>query len=463
MKEMPYKGFLRNYSLPKVLVFLNRLRATGTLSVTAQGIVRKIYLLKGNAIFASSTYEDDRLGEVLLKVGKITVQQYDESVELLKKTGRRQGSLLVDLGYLTPKDLFWGVKYQVREIIYSLFQLQDGMYEFTEGGVPSDEVITLNMSMANLMYEGVKRIDNWTRIRREMPDTEIVLKLSDDPLSLFQEIELSPQDREILSLVDGQRTIKKVIGDSGLNSHEVLKTLYLLWSIGMITEEEGEVVLSIDEILRPVSEGHERANVDRIYGKLGFSSHFELLEVDESADVEQIRKNYYRLAKEFHPDKYAGFADTTIKDKVVVIFDALTDAYNALKNGPGGGQHVLPEDAVKTDMARAEELRDLGVQEIKEGNFPVAAEFLGEAVKICPEKANYWNYLALALSKVPGKSKEAENAIHRAIELEPANSNYHANLGFLYLREGRTDEARARFQKALSLDPDNQRAKKALA
>ena len=84
----------------------------------------------------------------------------------------------MELGYLTPKDLFWGVKYQVKEIIYSLFQLEDGECEFIEGDVPTDEVITLKMSMGNLIHEGVKRIDNWTRIRREMPDTGIALTLS---------------------------------------------------------------------------------------------------------------------------------------------------------------------------------------------------------------------------------------------------------------------------------------------
>ena len=103
---------------------------------------------------------------MLIKAGKITMEQCDESVRLLKRTGKRQGAILVDLGYLTPKDLFWGVKYQVMEIIYSLFQIEDGEYEFLEGEIPHDEVITLKMSIGNLIYEGVKRIDNWTRIRK---------------------------------------------------------------------------------------------------------------------------------------------------------------------------------------------------------------------------------------------------------------------------------------------------------
>ncbi len=112
---------------------------------------------------------------MLIKAGKITMEQYDKSVELLKQTRKRQGAILVELGYITPKDLFWGVKFQVKEIIYSLFQLEEAEYEFIEDEIPQNEVITLKMSMGNLIYEGVRRIDNWTRIRKEMPDTETIL------------------------------------------------------------------------------------------------------------------------------------------------------------------------------------------------------------------------------------------------------------------------------------------------
>lgn len=237
--DIPLKGSIRDYSLPKVLVQFNRKRATGTLSVSTPNFTKKIYLIKGDAVFASSSYEDDRLGEMLLKAGKITVEQYDKSVEILKATKKRQGAILVELGYLIPKDLFWGVKYQVKEIIYSLFQLEEGDFELAEGDVPTQEVITLKMSMGNLIYEGVKKIENWTRIRQEMPDTGIVLRLSEDPISLFQNVELSPNDKKMLPLIDGTKTIKEIVDSSWTNSFEAMKTIYVLWSIGILEEKRG--------------------------------------------------------------------------------------------------------------------------------------------------------------------------------------------------------------------------------
>ncbi|MBI1810589.1 MAG: DUF4388 domain-containing protein, partial [Nitrospirae bacterium] len=338
-----FKGSLREYSLPKILTNLNRKQATGTMVVSTPNFTKKAYLVKGDAVFAASSYEDDRLGEMLLKAGKITVEQYDKSVEILKRTKKRLGAILVELGYLTPKDLFWGVKYQVKEIICSLFQLEDAECEFMEGNVPTDEVITLKMSMGNLIHEGVKRIDNWTRIRRELPDTGIALKLSKDPINLFQDVELSPYDKKLLSTIDGKKTIKEIIDSSWMNSFEAMKTIYVLWSIGIleekiaekeeVKEEAGETV-SLDDLLQPFAEEEDALikKVEEIYSNLDRLKLNELLEVGEDADVDTIKKNYYRLAREFHPDRYFNTSDAALKDKLTAVFDALTAAYTVLKD-----------------------------------------------------------------------------------------------------------------------------------
>jgi tetratricopeptide (TPR) repeat protein len=239
MNEMPMKGNLRDVRLPRLLAYLNRNRETGTLVIKTPAFTKSVYIINGDAVFASSTYEDDRLGEMLIKAGKITMEQYDMSVQLLKKTAKRQGAILVELGYLTPKDLFWGVKYQVREIIYSLFLLEDAEYEFVKGKIHEHEVITLKMSMGNLIYEGVKRIDNWTRIRKEMPGSDTALRLSRDPAVLSQDIEIRPQDKKMLSLIDGRKTVKELIDNAWTGSFEGMKILYGLWSIGVIEESKG--------------------------------------------------------------------------------------------------------------------------------------------------------------------------------------------------------------------------------
>ncbi len=499
MSGLPDRGDTSQTTLPKLLVRLHRARATGTLSVSSGALLKKIFFKKGSAIFASSNFEDDRLGEMLVKSGKITVEQYDRSVGLLK-TGKRLGAILVELGYITPKELFWGVKYQVKEIIYSAFQFDRAEYEFSEDEHGQDEVITLKMSMGNLIYEGVKRIENWTRIRKELPATESVLKLTDDPLSLFQEVELSHTDKKILSLVDGKRNIKHVIEDSWLNGFEAMKILYVLWSIGILTEKKVEgAAISVDELFRPVSEGEEtlRRRVEEMEKRVASGSSYGLLGVEPEAGLDQIKKNYYRLAKEFHPDRLFDSDDSVLKDRLSAIFDSITDAYNSLKEAaylseeafigegagasrqaesfagdPFGGQDAFRLDDLdetpakntdsKKDEEKAAQEHKHGLETLKSGNVKKALGYLKLATELNPRKAEYWSVLALAWIRSGGSVREAEHALREAIKLDPGKGDYYANLGLLFMKAGSTQDAKKQFEMALALEPGNQKARQGL-
>lgn len=335
--EIPLKGNIKDISIPKILVNLNRNRKTGILKVWTPSFIKKVYIHKGDAVYASSTEEDDRLGETLTKIGKITMEQYDRSVEILKRTGKRQGEILVELGYLTPQEVIWGVKYQIKDIIYSLFEIQDAEYEFNEGEMPSNEIITLKMSMANLIYEGVRRIHNLNSIRRELPNMDTVLKLSTDPVSLFQDIVLSSIDKKMLFMIDGKKTVRELINISS-NSFQAMKSLYVLYSTGILEEkhdeEEKEEAVVFEDILRAFHDEEDALikRVEVLYSNLNRLSENELLEINENTDVETIRNNYYKLVREFHPDRYLIFPDQSIKDKVIAILEAITRAYSLMKD-----------------------------------------------------------------------------------------------------------------------------------
>ena len=473
--DVPLNGNLKDCSLPKILIRLNRERSTGTLAVTTRRFKKNVYIKDGSVIFASSSFEDDRLGEMLVKAGKITMEQYDKSVELLKKTGKRQGAILVDLGYITAKDLFWGVKYQVKEIIYSLFKLEEGTYEFNESATTPDEVITLKISTENLIYEGVQRIDNLTRIRREMPGMATVFKLNEDPSGIFRGVDLSPQDTRILSLVDGRKTVNQLIEKSKTNSFDVMKTLYVLWTTGFIVEKKdgddydsGETI-TVEEILETVMEEEEelRKKVDDLYQRLPGLTPAELLQIREDTGTEEIKRIYYKMAREFHPDRVFSLEDTALKSRISAIFDALTNAYNIMKDEAKKSEFFDALGKVKrkeedTEAALIEEQFRRGVEEFKKGDFWVAAELFRLVTRKTPKNPKAWSYLSLAVSKIPNRTKEAEEALLEAIKLEPYSGEHLANLGLLYFKAGLKKRAQHQFEKALRLDPSNAKAKKGL-
>lgn len=487
--EATFHGNLQEMSFARLLVDLKANNATGTLIVRAPAFTKTVYFKNGGAVFASSTLEDDRLGEMLVKAGRITMRQYEHSVEILKSTGKRQGAILVDLGYITPKDLFWGVKFQVKEIITSLFLLGDGTFEFRDGEQPSEEVITLKISTENLVYEGVKRITNWTRIRNELPDPEAAFAVAAPyrsvPAEQFRTIDLTAEDRRILSLVNGGKTIRQLVEETRINSFDVMKTLYVLWITGVITAEEGgraEGTVDIEEMVAREPDGTGvapevdpalRQRIEEFYGVLDRMRPDEILQVSEQTPPDEIKRNYHRLAREFHPDTIYNADDRVLKEKVTVVFDSITKAYRllqddakrydffrSLEKGPDAWKAVTSEPSGEDTRENliAEQFRR-GIEEFKRGDFWNAAEQFRWVVKEEPRNSKAWSYLSLSLSKIPQRLKEAEEALLEAIRIEPFNSDHQANLGLIYLKAGLRLRAKHQFEKALKLDPHNERAR----
>lgn len=156
--SIPPSGNLRTTPLSDVIEQLRQKKATGGLTVRKGGISKSIYLKSGQIVFATSTEAHDRLGEILVKAGKISQENMDYALQLYKKSAglKKVGAVLVENGLVTPKELFSGLKIQVKDIIFSLFLWQDAEYQF-EDRLPPD-IIQLQINFQELIAEIIQRI-----------------------------------------------------------------------------------------------------------------------------------------------------------------------------------------------------------------------------------------------------------------------------------------------------------------
>ena len=137
----------------------------GVLRFTRGALAKTVYLSEGRLIFATSNDPDDRLGEMLLRKGRITYRALEESVRAISD-GKRQGTILVESGAIRSARPRGGRDAsRSRRSSTASFGWEEGAYEFVEGDLPSREVILLRMSTAGPALEGIRRVERWSRIR----------------------------------------------------------------------------------------------------------------------------------------------------------------------------------------------------------------------------------------------------------------------------------------------------------
>ncbi len=248
------RGTLARLPLPELLRELQEQDATGILALTSGGARKALYLKTGRVVFATSNLPTDRLGEVLLRAGKITPAQNEASVRALAQ-GRRQGRVLVETGALSPEALWSAVQSQVSEIVFSVFQWDEGQFHFEESVLPEKERITVDLDVTALVLEGMRRTEPAAALRGRELDGYLVLELG----STSADGLLHPWEAHVLSLVDGEKSVLELCHESEAGEGQTQKALYAFLATGVV-RSRGRKVRALDQDFVP--EDTEMALVD---------------------------------------------------------------------------------------------------------------------------------------------------------------------------------------------------------
>lgn len=270
------EGDLSAIQLPDVLSFVSMIRHTGKLVISSGDQQRSIWWHEGEMTFATSNSNEHSLGQFLLRNGKISEEQYRESMRRVTPQ-LRHGKLLVQMGAISPKDLWWGVKHQVLEIIYSLFPWKQGHFQFHDTDEDIQERITLSINTSSIIMEGIRRLDENAQIAEKIPNLELVFAKEPGAERDIGHLDLSEEELALFANVDGVRTIRELIPTTSMTDFEVRQILFRLLSariIEEISQERGTRPVFLDvedspELLKIISTYNDMFG--RLYQALALS------------------------------------------------------------------------------------------------------------------------------------------------------------------------------------------------
>jgi hypothetical protein len=240
--EQDLQGKIGRFTLPEILQLIANGRKTGTLGIQRDDDIVMVYFKKGKIIYGYGPRQTYHLGELLREKGKISAEQLGEAVSTQARTesSKRLGQILIEKGFISRVDLEQVVRSQVEELIYSLLGWEDGSFKFYENQYPTDEEITVDISVENAILEGARRIDEINRLKETLPELNSVLRICPAPPERQTNIALHSDEWNLLALVNGRRTISEIAGVSNLARPRALQKLAALRLAGLVTVAPGK-------------------------------------------------------------------------------------------------------------------------------------------------------------------------------------------------------------------------------
>lgn len=233
-----YTGDLAAEPLPEILRTLHHYRVPGVVTAASGDVVKKIYLMGGNVIFATSSDLSDSLGAYLKQSALITTGELRVSIDRIDAShGRRHGALLVEMGILTPDQLRQIVTEQVKAILYSAFSWDKGTVTFEAGNFRTEELIQLDLPTPQAIADGIRLLPDPRRVVSRLGPSWTILDRGEVPVEASG-VSWSAGELKLLSRVDGRQTLRDLItagpGDVSANA----KLVYAFWVLHLVTRRD---------------------------------------------------------------------------------------------------------------------------------------------------------------------------------------------------------------------------------
>jgi tetratricopeptide (TPR) repeat protein len=200
--------------------------------------------------------------------------------------------------------------------------------------------------------------------------------------------------------------------------------------------------------------------------KLRVGNFFALLDVQELATPDQIRRAYELLVKRVHPDRFKS-GSRAVKDLVEQVFAGVTEAYQALSDPRKRQEHLLGRKRAEREATRSKQaeraleatkaFRD-GDVALKARDYEGALRWFGKALQLYPDEgdhhAHYGYVLYLCHPSDPSMVGEAMEHVRRGLKTASHRELSFLFMGRLHKALGQNEVAEKMFMRAVQLQPD---------
>lgn len=418
---------------------------TGALGVRVDDVQTMIFFDGGQAVYATGGMVGDTLGRMLLAEGRLSEQQYAAALERMAQKARdddtdrdmRLGEVLVLMGTLSVEQVREALARQVERKIERCLGWTTMVLSFNALAAMPARMGRFPCAVEPRVLSGARRHFDRARATQYLRTLQsFYLTLGEEPDVIADRFEANDGERDVIASVNGSRTTKDIIERNlrcERDPHAVLTALVLAAAVKATREPTAAArARSSRPVLR------SRSSAPNIRAQ---SSHPRIVESEPPARISGVDFHVGTISSIPAP---ASDAHPQVKAK--------TDA-------------KPPAPRKQLSRLQAEQAFQRGLRYLRAGRFARAAEVLADASRALPDALEYQVYARWASYRAcddPQLREQAHRELEPLAKLLAKQDRAHGLppyvLGHLALAQGQDDKALKLFKMAVRRDAQNKDA-----
>jgi curved DNA-binding protein CbpA len=513
--ELEIRGNFLTHPFAELLAEIAAAHLNGSLRVSDKQRKCIVYFKGGRVVFAVSNARSSRIFDILLSRKRLTNQDitripnFQNDFELT--------AYLKEKHLLTSRDCDKLFAEQIEAILVDVLAWGSGEWTFSYLARARDG-LEFDIDATRLLVDFARCMPPDKMLTRFRSLDE---RFSRAPVSETSgSFQLRPDEAFVLSrAVAGPLTAAGLLEVAAMSQAAALHAIYTLWLGGLLIRTEWQPAFSPESVNAMRSARLEIKREAKVFGVAetpasspNGSSHvgngsaeehkhepeitlslddylervesaetfYDILGVEPKADVAEIKKAYFALARKFHPDRYHADGGEQLT-RVQRAFTELAQANETLKNAPmrevydyrirkelaerekalDDGQQISGHASLQ--YAQASESFERGFTLLMDGEADAALQFLARAAHYAPKNARYRAYYGKALSSDDKKRHQAESEMQTAVKMEPNNATFRLLLAEFFVQQNLVKRAQGELNRLLAIHPTNREALDMLA
>jgi hypothetical protein len=148
-------------------------------------------------------------------------------------------------------------------------------------------------------------------------------------------IQVGAEEGFVLSRVDGRTSVAQIcllVPFEANVTVEILKRLLALGAIDIPGAARPATATATTAVNGLDLTAAQAQRIDELFAALQTRDAFALLELARAADKKEIKRAYFKMSKEFHPDRYFGKNLGPYRDRLTKIFQSIKAAFELLSD-----------------------------------------------------------------------------------------------------------------------------------